>query len=425
MTESSSVAVVGGGLAGLVAARHLATAGHDVTVLEERTETGGRVRSVHEDGFTYDRGFQVLFTNYPAAERELNYSTLDLRRFTPGACIARPGKRSILSDPLRDPGAFTDSLFNDEVSVWDKLRVLKLRAELRGRSQDEIFAAPDATVEEFLYDYGFSHRFVDNFARPFYGGITLDRSLSTSSRVFEYTFKLLSSGSIAVPAAGMGAITDQLRRTAESAGATVETGVAVEELDGSGDGVTLSTPGETRTADAAVVATDPRTARELTGVDAIPTEAESCVTQWLSLPTETSLDAGKRIHLNAADGEPNTIVDQTAVAPEYAPDGTTLLNATFLGERDADDDELADRVRETLAAWYPEHRFDGLELRHTDRIEFAQFAQPPGVHDDLPTVDAPAGPVSLASEVTEWSAITGAMESGRQAARAAKRDLRS
>ena len=102
-TRNYDVVVVGAGLAGLVAARRLAAAGADVTVYEERADVGGRVRTEHQNGFTLDRGFQVLFTAYPAVRAELDLDALDLRYFTPGAVIARPGPRSVLSDPLRDP----------------------------------------------------------------------------------------------------------------------------------------------------------------------------------------------------------------------------------------------------------------------------------------------------------------------------------
>ncbi|MFB6300644.1 MAG: FAD-dependent oxidoreductase, partial [Halobacteriales archaeon] len=130
---TADIVVVGAGLAGLVAARHLADAGFDVQVYERADRVGGRVRTDHSDGFTLDRGFQVLFTAYPAAKRELDYDSLDFRRFAPGAVIARPGKRSVLSDPLRDPLSLVDTLFNDEITVGDKLRTLRLRRRLGGR----------------------------------------------------------------------------------------------------------------------------------------------------------------------------------------------------------------------------------------------------------------------------------------------------
>ncbi|WP_135819791.1 NAD(P)/FAD-dependent oxidoreductase [Halostella litorea] len=423
MSKDATVAVVGGGLAGLVAARRLAEAGVDVQLFEREAEVGGRVRTTREDGFVFDRGFQVLFTAYPAAERELDLDALSLRRFTPGACIARPGERSILSDPFRDPGTFTDSLFNREVTTRDKLLTLKLRRELGNKPRREIFEGSDRSIRAYLRDYGFSEAFVENFAAPFYGGITLDRSLETSSRVFEYTFRALSSGAIAVPAEGMAAIPEQLAAAARDAGAAVETDATVDAVEPAGDRATVSVGGETVTADAAIVAADPPSARELTGVDPVPTDARACVTQYYAYPAAKRLDAGKRLILNAADADPNHVVDLTAVAPEYAPDDTTLLSATFLGERSESDAELADLTHEALASWYPEHSFADLERVRTERVPFAQFAQPPGFRESLPGVRAPDGPVYLAGDYTAWSSINGAMESGRRAAEAAVEDL--
>jgi phytoene dehydrogenase-like protein len=416
MTE---VAVVGGGLAGLVAARTLADRDRDVTLFERADSVGGRVRSREVDGFTLDRGFQVMFTAYPAVQRELDLDALDLRYFKAGATIARPGQRAILSDPLRDPTALSASLFNREVTFADKLRTLKLRRDLTNQSVEEALGHDDQSIAAYLADRGFSPAFRENFAAPFYGGITLDRSLSTSRAIFEYTFKMLSEGKTAVPADGMGAITAQLAQRAREAGATIHTDTTVESVESDGDSVTITTGSETVTADAAVVATDPPTARELTGVDSIPTAARSCVTQHFRLPSTQHFTSGKRLILNAADDRPNQVAPMSAVAPELAPDDEKLLSATFLGQQDASDDELAEEVREALASWYPENQFSGLELLATDRIAFAQFDQQPGFRQSLPDTDDPAGPVYLAGDYTKWSSIQGAMASGREAALAA------
>ena len=419
----TDVAVVGGGLAGLVAARTLADRGEDVTVFERNADVGGRVRSRVVDGFTLDRGFQVMFTAYPAVRRELDLDALDLGYFTPGATLTRPGERSTLSDPLRDPSALSASLFNQEVSTLDKLRVLKLRRDLTGQSVDAALRNDTESIEEFLAGRGFSERFRRNFAAPFYGGITLDRSLSTSRAVFEYTFKMLSEGKTAVPADGMGAIPAQLAANARNAGATVEADTTVEAVEPDGEGVEVTTGTETVTADAAVVATDPPTARELTGVESIPTEARSCVTQHFALPETQRLDTGRRLLLNAANDRPNTVAPMSAAAPSYAPEDMQLLSATFLGQQDAGDEALAGEVRDALASWYPENQFSNLELLATDRIDFAQFAQPPGFRAGLPAVDDPEGPVYLAGDYTRWSSIQGAMESGRDAALAVEKAL--
>ncbi|PSQ04221.1 phytoene dehydrogenase [Halobacteriales archaeon QS_5_68_33] len=419
MTE---VAIVGGGLAGLVAARHLADAGLDVTLFERREELGGRVRSRVVDGYTLDRGFQVMFTAYPAVRRELDLDALDLRAFSPGATIARPDHRSTLADPFRDPGALVESALNTDVSIGDKIRTLRLRRALADEDPETLFDGPDETIREYLERWGFSERYLENFVAPFYGGITLDRSLSTDAGVFRYTFAMLSRGKTAVPADGMGAVSEQLAARAREAGATLETDAAVDAVEGDGGEVTVETGAETATADAAVIAADPETARELTGVAAIPTGSRSCVTQYFAL-NERTLDTGMRIVLNAGDDRPNTVAPLSTVAPEYAPDGRMLLSATTLGTPDASDADLATRTRDALATWYPEHRFDDLELVATDRVEFAQFDQPRGFRDDLPAVDAPEGPVFLAGDYTNWSSIQGAMKSGRVAAEAAREEL--
>ncbi|MFD1644862.1 NAD(P)/FAD-dependent oxidoreductase [Haloarchaeobius litoreus] len=419
----ADVIVVGGGLAGLIAARRIADAGADVRLYEREETVGGRVRSTHGDGFTFDRGFQVVFTGYPAVQAELDLDALDLRTFAAGACICRPGHRSILSDPFRDPSALTESVLNRDVTVRDKLRTLKLKRELSGRSTEAIFQGPDTDIESYLGSRGFSRKYVENFAAPFYGGITLDRSLSTSKRVFEYTFKMLSAGETAVPAGGMGEIPGQLRERAAAAGVDVRTGATVTEVDSDEGDATVTVDVASVEADAVVVATDPRAARELTGVSAIPRRGHACVTQWFSLSGRDALDAGTRLMLNATEQGPNQFADHTAVAPEYAPDGVRLLSATFLGEREESDDGLAAQAKETLESWYPERRFDDFSLEHTDRIPFAQFQQPPGFSESLPDTRDPSGPVYLAGDYTRWSSIQGAMQSGQDAAAAVREDL--
>ncbi|WP_418284553.1 NAD(P)/FAD-dependent oxidoreductase [Halorubrum sp. DTA46] len=432
---NGDVAVVGGGLAGLVAATRLAERGADVTLYERRPAIGGRVRTERVDGFTLDRGFQVVFTSYPAVASELDSDALDLRRFAPGATICRPGSRSVLSDPLRDPRGSFASLRNDEISFSDKLRTLALRYDLAKRDEGDFFAGRDASIREYLRDWGFDDDYVSNFVEPFYGGITLDRTLSTSKAVFEYTFRAMSRGAIGVPAAGMAALPRALADRAAAADVAIETGEAVESVRiagqgripfrtgrGDAEGATVGlADGSTGEFDAVVVAVGPPEARRLTGIESIPTEGVPNVTGWYALPAGESFETGRRILLNAAAESPNAVVPMSEVAPEYAPDDRALLAATFLGDDalDRDADALRTDVRDALESWYPGRDFGGLETVDVHRIPFAQFAQPPGVHADLPDPDDPEGPVVLAGDYTEWSSIQGALESGQKAARAA------
>ena len=332
--------------------------------------------------------------------------------------------------PRRAPGSILETLFNREIPLGDKLRVLALQRALGRRSPESILSGGGTTTRAFLERKGFSRSFVERFAAPFYGGITLDRALETDSLVFEYTFKMLSEGPIGVPADGMGAIPRRLAARAEATGAAIETETRVTSVDASADEVLITADGETVVADAAVVATDPPAARDLTGVDAIPTDARGCVTQHVAVPSRRGPPTGERLVLNAEAGGPddvaagpNHVAPVSDVAPEYAPADATLYSATFLGDPDADDERLFRAVREAMSSWYPEATFADLELVATDRIPFAQFAQPPGFRATLPAVDDPAGPVFLAGDYTRWSSIQGALESGRVAARTVAADL--
>ncbi len=57
---------------------------------------------------------------------------------------------------------------------------------------------------------GFSEAIIDRFFRPFLGGIFFDRGLGTTSRLFEFVMRCLATGQNCLPAAGIGAVADQL-----------------------------------------------------------------------------------------------------------------------------------------------------------------------------------------------------------------------
>ncbi|HCD48636.1 MAG TPA: phytoene desaturase, partial [Cryomorphaceae bacterium] len=60
-TSSSTVAVVGAGIAGLSAAIRLRIAGKEVIVFEQNSYTGGKVTAFEKEGFRFDMG-PSLFT---------------------------------------------------------------------------------------------------------------------------------------------------------------------------------------------------------------------------------------------------------------------------------------------------------------------------------------------------------------------------
>ena len=259
------VIVVGAGLAGLCCARELHAAGLEVLVLERGDAPGGRMRTDEVDGFLLDRGFQVLLTAYPEARRALDYERLGLRPFENGALIRRDGGFARIADPFRHPLQALRSLSDAPGSLPDKLRVARLRRRLSRFSLNELLTAPQVTTAEALRREGFSSDLVDAFFRPFLGGIFLDPSLETSSRLFAFVFKLFSEGEAALPAAGMQAIPRQLAEGLPEG--TVRLGVTVESA---APGEVVLAGGERLAAPAVVVAADGPEAARLTGAVEAP-----------------------------------------------------------------------------------------------------------------------------------------------------------
>ena len=97
------VVIIGAGLAGLCCARELVRNSVEVLLLESQDGVGGRVRTDVVDGFRLDRGFQVLQTAYPEARRQLDYKSLRLHNFAPGALIRSEIRTVVMSDPWRRP----------------------------------------------------------------------------------------------------------------------------------------------------------------------------------------------------------------------------------------------------------------------------------------------------------------------------------
>ncbi len=418
------IAIIGAGLAGLVCAKELVAAGQQVLVLEGSNDIGGRVRTdVTEDGYRFDRGFQVLFTAYPAVQRHLNLEKLKPRIFDPGAIQVKDSKHYEIADPLRKPGDLVAGLLNPLIPVSDKLRVLRLTQQISGLSTSDIFSGKgesdgqDESIEAYLRGLSFTDEgFIDTFARPFYGGILLKRDLSSSARIFQFTYKMLASGNIIVPAEGMQKIPDQLAAHLSEGALRRNSRVHKLLIDGGKvSGIVLEN-GERIDAEQVVVATDSPTAAQLTGLS-LPTQPVSST--YLYFAGDTQLYTQRKIVLNAnADAFINNAVLMTNIAPTYAPPRKHLLSVTVLGSPEGDDEQLAQRCRTELTQWYPDADLSRWKLVKTYRIPFSQFAQPPGIYDQLPDNRTAIEGLFLAGEYTKSSSIQGAMHSGEHAAQA-------
>jgi phytoene dehydrogenase-like protein len=406
------VVVVGAGLAGLCCARELSAAGLDVLVLERSDGPGGRVRTDVVDGFLLDRGFQVLLTAYPEARRVLDYERLGLRAFASGALIRGSDGFSRVADPSRHPLKAAGSLLSAPGSLADKLRVARLRSRLSRFSLNELLTAPHVSTAEALRLEGFSQELVDAFFRPFLGGIFLDPSLETSSRLFAFVFKLFSEGEAALPAAGMQAIPRQL--AAGLPEAAVRYGVTVESA---APGEVVLAGGERITAGAVVVAADGPKAARLTG--AVEAPAPRAVTTLHYAAERSPLDEPVLVLDGQGRGPVNDLCVPSDVAPSYAPPGAALVSATVLGVPSLTDEQLDTAVRDQLESWFGA-RVHGWRLLRTLRIPFALPAQPPSALSPAERPVRIADGLFVCGDHRATASIQGAMVSGRRAAAAVR-----
>lgn len=407
---TAPVVIVGAGLAGLAAARELTAAGRTVTVLEASDGPGGRVRTDEVQGFRLDRGFQVLLTAYPACREMLDYAALDLRAFEPGAMVRRGGRWYHLTDPFRRPVAALASLVGGLGTWRDRAAILRLRQRARSGSLEALWTRPPQTTRSLLDRERFSTDFATGFLEPWLGGIFLGRDLGTSSRMFDFVFRMMAEGDTAIPARGMGEIPGQLAAALPEGTIRTRTRVAAVTAEG----VRLD-DGSLLPAGVVVVATEGDVAATLVDIPP-PPRPRSAVTVHLAAPAAPR--RGRTLLLNGDGlGPINSLAVMSELSEQLAPAGRTLLSVGVIEDAPLDDAALGAAVLAQAREWFGAE-VDAWEVLRIDRIRWAQPAQGPGDLDPVPR-DVRLGPGRyVAGDHRETASLHGALSSGRRAARA-------
>jgi phytoene dehydrogenase-like protein len=411
------VVIVGGGLAGLACARHLHEHGISFQLIEASDGLGGRVRTDHVEGFLLDRGFQVLQTAYPEAQKVLDYAKLDLHSFFPGAVIRIDNHSYRVADALRKPLEAFESLFSPIGTLSDKVRLLAFRQRLHRQSIDTIFRRDEVTTLDALQREGFSPTIVATMFRPFLRAIFLETGMKTSSRMFEFVFKMFADGYAALPANGMGAIPDQLASALPAESIRLNTRVTSV----SPYGATLEY-GEQLKARAVVVATEgPEACRLIPGLEPVI----SCSATCMYFVADYNPLGSPILALNGdGSGIINNLCVPSSVAPSYARAGSSLISVSILGIPDEDDKKLELRVRSQLKSWFG-RRVDTWRSFRTYRIHHALPSQA------FPALSQPRRPIKMqpglyvCGDHRDTASIHGALLSGRRTAETILEDLTS
>ncbi|PQJ79340.1 FAD-dependent oxidoreductase [Polaribacter porphyrae] len=208
--------IIGAGVSGLIAAQVLENHGYSPVIIEATSTVGGRVKSDIVDDYILDHGFQVLLSAYPATKKYLSFSDLELQTLMPGATIFNNGKTQTIGDPLRSLSLLFLTVFASVGSFSDKRKILKLNILLKKKKIAAIFKEKEQTTLQYLKDYGFSDKIISNFFKPFFSGIFLESNLETSSRMFQFVYKMFGEGNAVIPKNGIQEISNQLKNKLEN-----------------------------------------------------------------------------------------------------------------------------------------------------------------------------------------------------------------
>jgi len=278
--EAYKVFIVGAGISGLIAANVLERHGFHPVILEATDRVGGRVKTDIVNGYQLDHGFQVLLTAYPAAAKFLDLKALDLQTFLPGATIFTNGKQQTIGDPLRNFSLLFPTLFSGIGTFADKLKILKLNASLKKKSLTEIFEEPETSTLSYLQNLGFSEAMISQFFKPFFSGIFLEPKLETSSRMFEFVYKMFGEGFAALPKSGIEAIPKQLSAKLKQTQFHFNTRVQTVE-----DGKIILENGDVLESHFTIVATE--ASHLISNLKSQETTWKSCETLYFETPKRT------------------------------------------------------------------------------------------------------------------------------------------
>ena len=410
-TSSSEepVIIVGAGMAGLSCAVHLRAAGLNLRLIDSGDGVGGRVRTDVVDGFLLDRGFQVYLDAYPETGDLLDLEALDLRKFEPGALIFNGKRLKRLMDVFRRPASIWTSATAPIGGFIDKLRVGLMRSQILGSTLEQIANREDRKTESYLRGRGFSEAMIDSFFRSFYGGIFLESELRTSSRMFEFTFKMFGQGSATLPAKGMGEIPKQLAARLPPGSITLNQKVV--SLDA--HSVTLSS-GEQIRGRAVVLATN------AASVGSLLPDLRERMPEWRSVTNLYFCAPSSPINesiicLNGSgEGVVNNVCALTDVSPDYSPDERALISVSVLGLHPQE--AFPAKVRQELMGWFGECVAKWCHLR-TDLIPEALPEQTPKAQKHKLGYIQQKG-IYVCGDHTTSASIEGAVISGKRAAEA-------
>jgi protoporphyrinogen oxidase len=295
------------------------------------------------------------------------------------------------------------AIFSPAGSLPDKWKMWRLTEKLKQMSIEEIFNSPSVTTMEYLKSLEFSANIITNFFRPFFSGIFLENELATSSRLFQFIFKMFAEGYAAIPEEGMQAIPNQLYAHLQNTEIRYRT--SVEHIAGN----LISTSTGDFGFEAVIIATEP--SKMLDGYQSPAKDFRSTVNLYFLIP-----DVSSNGYIGLVSSE-NTLINNITVlsdvAPHYAPGNKSLLSVSIVGTPHIRGESLIREVSRELTTILKLNLKEINHLRSFTISKALPDIKHPVMHLTGEQIRHGRG-IYLAGDYLLGGSLNGAMVSGRQ-----------
>jgi len=349
--------IIGGGVAGLVAATSLAKAGNRVVLVEKGSTLGGRAATRHKRGFSFNLGPHALYR-----EGELRRALLSFGIDPPGAIPGGNGGFALYGERLHTlPTGFLSLVTTDLLPLSAKFEFATLLSRI-----GSIDASPiqHETLTGWLSAH-VRHPVVRDVVKMLVRVTTFTNAPDQhSAGAAIEQLQLGTRGNVLYLDGGWQTISDGLRRAAIAAGATIMSGASAVALERRGRTVSAVRLADgTLLPSAAVIVTgSPADVDTLTGTSFSTTMPPPVRHATLDIGLR-SLPNPKRLVAFGVD-QPLYFSVHSAVA-KLAPAGGAVIHVSkYLGV-----DEPADRETERQL----EHLVDQLQPGWRDVVDSRQF----------------------------------------------------
>jgi oxygen-dependent protoporphyrinogen oxidase len=336
--SETHVVVIGGGFAGVAAAARLRASRLRVTLLETRERLGGRARTDLFDDIAVDTGAQVIASSFTHTRRLLESNGARALRVTPGRDVYVRDERRL---PVQF-GSIRSLLAFSGLGAMEKVKLAGTLLPLLARHRSHLDASaarlPASLDRESARDYVAGHigaHVADVLVEPPLNSFYAARGHEASLGFFLGLGHYGSDSDVLAPVGGWSHL---LERTLD--GVSYETGMAVDTLRVDRERVTVHSSAKEWHADAAIIATGPRTARMLVhSIRGVPAE----LLAWLD-----TLELRRTVTLALAV---DATLDRAAFGMFTDPDPARVVSACAVYGAKLGSDAPGAARREVVLAW--------------------------------------------------------------------------